>query len=235
MEKSKALKIVKTILIILVLSIIIEAGVVAYHFVINQLYQKFHFIGNETIEISKEDFEIEEDEATQTITIKNPNGEKIYNVSLRMKDANQDVYLRILYNNDAKFMPKENADATKFKVYFPSGLETEEFSLNYSKSQIDIENIDKVLINDNIDYMPEIAFSFVQMLIVFVVLTGIYGIYKLYKISQGTEKRIKKEWLFAGFALVIGVALVFVNAPQVRYDEHAHFWRAYEIASCIII
>ena len=73
MEKSKALKIVKTILIILVLSIIIEAGVVAYHFVINQLYQKFHFIGNETIEISKEDFEIEEDEATQTITIKNPN------------------------------------------------------------------------------------------------------------------------------------------------------------------
>ena len=235
MEKSKALKIVKTILIILALSIIIEAGVVAYHFVINQLYQKFHFIGNETIEIAKEDFEIEEDEATQTITIKNPDGQKIYNVSLQMKDANQDVYLRILYNNDAKFMPKENADATKFKVYFPSGIETEEFSLNYAKSQIDIENIDKVLINDNIDYMPEITFSFVQMLIVFVVLTGIYGIYKLYKISQGTEKRIKKEWLFAGLALVIGVALVFVNAPQVRYDEHAHFWRAYEIASGNII
>ena len=235
MEKSKVLKIVKTILIILVLSVVIEAGVVAYHFVINQLYQKFHFIGNETIEIAKENFEIEEDETTQTITIKNPNGEKIYNVSLQMKDANQDVYLRIIYHNDAKFVPKENVDATKFKVYFLSGMETEEFSLNYPKDQIDIENIDKVLINDNIDYMPEITFSFVQMLIVFVVLTGVYSIYKLYKISQGTEKRIKKEWLFAGIALVIGVALVFVNAPQIRYDEHAHFWRAYEIASGKII
>ena len=235
MEKSKVLKIVKTLLVIVILSIIVEAGVVAYHFIINQLYQKFHFTGNETIEIAKDDFEIEEDEATQTIMIKNPNGEKIYNVSLQMKDANQDVYLRILYNNDAKFMPKENVDATKFKVYFLSGIETEEFSLNYSKSQIDIENIDKVLINDNIDYMPEITFSIVQMLIIFIVILGTYSIYKLYKISQGTEKRIKKEWLFAGLALVIGVALVFVNAPQIRYDEHAHFWRAYETASGNII
>ena len=235
MEKSKALKIAKTILIIFALSIIIEAGVVAYHFVINQLYQKFHFTGNETIEIAKENFKIEEDEATQTITVKNTNGQKIYNVSLQMKDTNPDVYLRILYNNDAKFMPKENADATKFKVYFLSGIETEKFSLNYGKNQIDIENIDKILINDNIDYMPAITFSFAQMLIIFVVLTGIYGIYKLYKLSQGAEKRIKKEWLFAGFALVIGIALVFVNAPQVRYDEHAHFWRAYEIASGNII
>ena len=235
MENLKGKKIIKTVLILIISSVILELGILLYHFIIQQVYQKFHLIGNETTEIAKEDFQIEEDESSQTIIVKNPNGQKIYNVSLQMKGANQDVYLRILYNNDAKFIPKENANASKFKVYFPSGIEVEEFSLNYPKSQINIDNVEKVLINDNIEYMPQIGFSFIQTIIILVVLTSIYGIYKLYKLSQGAEKRIKKEWLFAGLALVIGVALVFVNAPQVRYDEHAHFWRAYEIASGNII
>ena len=235
MENLKGKKIIKTVLILIISSVILELGILLYHFIIQQVYQKFHLIGNETTEITKEDFQIEEDESSQTIIVKNPNGQKIYNVSLQMKGANQDVYLRILYNNDAKFIPKENANASKFKVYFPSGIEVEEFSLNYPKSQINIDNVEKVLINDNIEYMPQIGFSFIQTIIILVVLTSIYGIYKLYKLSQGVEKRIKKEWLFAGLALVIGVALVFVNAPQVRYDEHAHFWRAYEIASGNII
>ena len=235
MENLKGKKIIKTVLILIISSVILELGILLYHFIIQQVYQKFHLIGNETTEIAKEDFQIEEDESSQTIIVKNPNGQKIYNVSLQMKGANQDVYLRILYNNDAKFIPKENANASKFKVYFPSGIEVEEFSLNYPKSQINIDNVEKVLINDNIEYMPQIGFSFIQTIIILVVLTSIYGIYKLYKLSQGVEKRIKKEWLFAGLALVIGVALVFVNAPQVRYDEHAHFWRAYEIASGNII
>lgn len=235
MENLKGKKIIKTVLILIISSVILELGILLYHFIIQQVYQKFHLIGNETTEIAKEDFVVEEDETTQTIKIKNPNAEKVYNVSLQMKGENQDVYLRILYNNDAKFIPKENADASKFKVYFPSGIELEEFSLNYPKSQINLDNVEKVLINDNIEYMPKIEFSFVQMIIILVVLTSIYGIYTLYKISQGTEKRIKKQWLFAGLALVIGVVLVFANAPQVRYDEHAHFWRAYEIASGNII
>ena len=235
MENLKGKKIIKTVLILIISSVILELGILLYHFIIQQVYQKFHLIGNETTEIAKEDFQIEEDESSQTIIVKNPNGQKIYNVSLQMKGENQDVYLRILYNNDAKFIPKENANASKFKVYFPSGIEVEEFSLNYPKSQINIDNVEKVLINDNIEYMPQIGFSFIQTIIILVVLTSIYGIYKLYKLSQGAEKRIKKEWLFAGLALVIGVALVFVNAPQVRYDEHAHFWRAYEIASGNII
>ena len=235
MENLKGKKIIKTVLILIISSVILELGILLYHFIIQQVYQKFHLIGNETTEIAKEDFQIEEDESSQTIIVKNPNGQKIYNVSLQMKGANQDVYLRILYNNDAKFIPKENANASKFKVYFPSGIEVEEFSLNYPKSQINIDNVEKVLINDNIEYMPQIGFSFIQTIIILVVLTSIYGIYKLYKLSQGAEKRIKKEWLFAGFALVVGIALVFVNAPQVRYDEHAHFWRAYEIASGNII
>lgn len=231
MENLKGKKIIKTVLILIISSVILELGILLYHFIIQQVYQKFHLIGNETTEIAKEDFQIEEDESSQTIIVKNPNGQKIYNVSLQMKGENQDVYLRILYNNDAKFIPKENANASKFKVYFPSGIEVEEFSLNYPKSQINIDNVEKVLINDNIEYMPQIGFSFIQMIIILVVLTSVYGIYMLYKISQGTEKRIKKQWLFAGLALVIGITLVFVNAPQVRYDEHAHFWRAYEIAS----
>ena len=36
-------------------------------------------------------------------------------------------------------------------------------------------------------------------------------------------------------ALFIGIIFVFINVPQIRYDEHAHFWRAYEIARGNII
>lgn len=230
MKKDKLLSILKSILIILLVSIIAELAIVAYNFSINKIYDKLHFIGNESIEILKENIEIEEDENSYYLNVNNLKQEKIYNVSLVLNDKNQDVYMRILFNNDAKFMPKENANADKFKVYFVLGLETEKISITYPKSHISLDNINKVIINDNIDYMPNINFSMGQTLIIFVAILFTYGLIKLYKISNGEERKIKKEFVFLGLALFVGITLVFINVPQVRYDEHAHFWRAYEIS-----
>ena len=152
-----------------------------------------------------------------------------------MKGKNKDVYLRILYNNTAKFMPKENKDATKFKVYFIEGIDLQEFQLNYPENTIDEENVDKVLINDNITYLPTIKFSFVQLTIIFIILLTIYILYKLYKLLQQKEISIKKEKIFLVLASIVGIALIIFNVPQIRYDEHAHFWKAYEISSGHIV
>jgi len=235
MNKEKLLNILKSILIIILVSVIAELAIVAYNFTINKLYNKLHFIGNESIEIQKDDIEITEEEGTYYLNINNSQQVKIYNVSLVMNDKNQDVYMRILFNNDAKFIPKENADATKFKVYFVSGLDTERFSITFPQNQVELENINKVIINDNIDYIPNIYFSVGQVLIIFAIILVTFTLIKLYKYSNGEERKLKTEFVFLGLSLFIGITLVFINAPQVRYDEHAHFWRAYEISKGNII
>lgn len=235
MKKETVLKILKALAIIIILSFVIEALIVIYNVVINKIYTKLHLIGNQTMEISKDEMEFNEDEANEIIKVKNTKNVKIYNVTLQMKDDNQDVYLRIIYNDQAKFMPKENQNATKFKVYFVKGIDLQEFELNYPKTQIDMNNIDKILINDNITYMPEIKFSFVQLAIIFIILLTIYVLFKLYKLLQQKEISIKKEKIFLVLASIIGIALMIVNIPQSRYDEHAHFWKAYEISSGHII
>lgn len=231
MNKDKAKVIIKKFFIMIVISMLIESAIVLYNFTINKLYEKLHFIENESIEIAKENMEIREDDNSYYIKVKNLKDKKIYNISLVLNGENQDVYMRVIINNDSKFMPKENADATKFKTYFVSGITTQEFEITYPKTQIDEDNIQKIIINDNINYMPNISFSITQAMIIFIIILFIYGIIKLYKFSEEKEYRIKKEFVFLGLALIIGITFVFVNAPQVRYDEHAHFWRTYEIAS----
>ncbi|MHC4783841.1 MAG: hypothetical protein ACYTE0_12445, partial [Planctomycetota bacterium] len=46
---------------------------------------------------------------------------------------------------------------------------------------------------------------------------------------SNASKCLRPEWLFAGYALLFGVVLVFVNAPFQAPDEGAHFWRAYHV------
>ena len=228
MNKHKLLNILKSILIIMLISVIAEVAIIAYNFTINKIYSKFHFIGNESIEIQKNNIIITEEEGTYYLNVNNTQQEKIYNVSLVLNGNNQDVYMRILFNNDAKFIPKENVDANKFKVYFVSGLETEKFSITFPKNQINIDKVDKIIINDNIEYMPNIEFSIGQTLIIFAIISFVYLLVRLYKFLD--KKAIKKEFVFLGLSLLIGIILIFINVPQVRYDEHAHFWRAYEIS-----
>lgn len=234
MKKNVLKNIFKVILIILIVSIALEGTIVLYNFVISKLYKKFHFIENQSIEIEKSNLEITDDESSYYLNVRGIE-QKIYNISLVMNDKNQDVYMRVIINNDAKFIPKENANATKFKVYFMSGIESNEFSITFPKTQIDLDNIQKIVINDNIDYMPTIKFSIIKTAIIFGCLLFVYAVIKIYKISNERDIKIKKEFIFLALSLVIGIILVFISAPQVRYDEHAHFWRAYEISCGNII
>lgn len=234
MDRRQMLKAVKNILII---SICIELAIVIYNFGINKLYGKLHFINNSIEEITRENIRIEEDDNSIFLKISNIQVEKIYNVSLVLSEKNKDVYMRILYNNDndEKIMPKENAEGSKFKVYFISGLKPENFSIVFEKSELDVEKINKVIINDNIDYMPEVRFSIIQVFVIFTIIFGIYVCGKIYKFSNQEEKIIKKEWMFLSMSIIIGTIFVFINVPQVRYDEHAHMWRAYELSEGHII
>lgn len=235
MDKNLINKIVKNVLIIFAISLIIELEILFYNIVINKLYTKCNLIGNDSIEISKQDLNIETVNGETNINVRNVPNIKIYNIALELNRENTDVYMRVIMNNDAKFIPKENASATKFKVYYLNGALTNEFAINYGEGCINTESIEKIIINDNIDYMPKRRFSFTQFLTIFIALGIMSILIGLYKISKIKEIKIKKEILFLGVSLVIGIIFVFINAPQIRYDEHAHFWRAYEIASGNII
>lgn len=235
MTKNKIKVISKQLVIALIISLIIELGIMLYNVVINKIYTKFNFIGNNSIEISKQDLNIEIENNETNIKVKNISNTKIYNIALILNKENKDVYMRVIMNNDAKFMPKENAKATKFKVYYLKGIETNEFSINYGEGTIEPDSIEKIVINDNLDYMPKIEFSVIQFLIIFIILEIIFIISLLYKMSETKNIKIKKEILFLYMALFIGIIFVFINVPQIRYDEHAHFWRAYEIARGNII
>ena len=235
MTKNRIKVISKQLVIALIISLIIELGIMLYNVVINKIYTKFNFIGNNSIEISKQDLNIEIENNETNIKVKNISNTKIYNIALILNKENKDVYMRVIMNNDAKFMPKENAKATKFKVYYLKGIETNEFSINYGEETIEPDSIEKIVINDNLDYMPKIEFSVIQFLIIFIILEIIFIISLLYKMSETKNIKIKKEILFLYMALFIGIIFVFINVPQIRYDEHAHFWRAYEIARGNII
>ena len=59
MDKNLINKIVKNVLIIFAISLIIELEILFYNIVINKLYTKCNLIGNDSIEISKQDLNIE--------------------------------------------------------------------------------------------------------------------------------------------------------------------------------
>ena len=235
MKKENILKILKDLLIILFISILAETIIFVYQLGINGIYKKMHFTNNESIKIEKSDIKIKEDKDSYFLNVNFKQAKKIYNVSLVLNDKNQDVYMRVLFNNDAKFIPKENANASKFKVYFLSGIESEEISITYPKSQLEIGKIKEIIINDNLDYMPKINFSIGQTAIIFISIIFMYLLIKIYKYCKKKETNLKKEYVFLGLSLTIGLILVFINVPQIRYDEHAHFWRTYEISRGNII
>lgn len=234
MDKMKQVlknKIVRIILCILIVSFVLEGFIVCYNIIMKKIFSKYHMINNETIEIQLEDTNIYMDNGKYYIEINDVNNQEIYNISLNMKDKSNDVYLRVLFNNDARFIPKENKDATKYKVYFLSGLKTSEFKLEFPENTIDIENINNIHINDNIDYMPKSGVSFIRITAMFFIMLSIYLIFIVIKKLNKKEYKFKTEKIFLFLSLTVGLVFVFVNLPQARYDEHAHFWRAYEISN----
>ena len=235
MYKNLGIKIGKKVLVILLISLIAEIAIMFYNKVIYKVYTDLHLIGNESIELSKQDLDIETEDGVTNIKIKDISDTKIYNIALILNSKNASVYMRVIMNNDAKFMPKENAKGTKFKVYYFEGTTTDKFEINYGENSVDTKNIEKVIINEDIDYLPQRGFSYKNFLIIAGILIISALIMELYKLSKNREIKIKKEFLFLVASVIIGVSFIFINVPQIRYDEHAHFWRVYEIASGNII
>ena len=203
MKKEKVFSLIKIVLIMIVISVIIETALMGYHFIVIKLYKKMHFVENKSIEIKKDDIKIEENNGIYLLKVKNEFSEKIYNISLFLKSPNNDVYMRVLFNNNEKFIPKENSEASKFKVYFISGIEANEFAITFSKSELQENKIDKIIINDNLNYVPEIKFSTTNVFYIFCIVVCLYIITKLYRFSNGKEIPIKKEFIFLWVSLTV--------------------------------
>ena len=227
-NKNKYVKILISIVISFLLGVTIEGSIWIYNTVVNKVFISKHYINNNSINIDKNDLNILHENGVYKLDVRGINT-RIYNISLDMNEKNADVYMTININNQTNFMPKENAEATKFKIYFKNGIDVDSFSINFPDTQVSIENVKKIVINDNINYMPQNNFSLKRSILIGVAIYFVYVLYKIYKVSN------KKENVFLCLAGIMGIILVFISAPQARYDEHAHYWRAYEIASGHII
>ena len=82
-----------------------------------------------------------------------------------------------------------------FKTYFGTPTDLEQFKIYFYKDDIRLEDIDKIVINDNLQYMPQLQFSIVNVLIFFAIICTLYIAIQFYKILQTKQLRIRKEKL----------------------------------------
>ena len=222
----------KNLMIIAFISILLEVLLLGYYFCINKLYTKRHLISNEPIEIDIQSLQLSEpDEWGYVYLHYNNKIENVYNVELIMKETTNDKYIRLFYDDTRVIMLKADKEQKIFKTYFGTPTDLEQFKIYFYKDDIRLEDIDKIVINDNLQYMPQLQFSIVNVLIFFAIICTLYIAIQFYKILQTKQLRIRKEKLFVIIGLIIGLIFCFVNLVLRKYDEHAHFWRAYELSA----
>lgn len=225
----------KVPVILFIICIILELLLFGYKIVIHKGFEKLHLIGNTPIEIGKEEIQIDAtSDASYNYLIIKKEIKDVYNVSLKLKEKNVDMYIRIVGNMD-KLMQKSNKEENNFKSYFNKPVDFNELQIAYPKTQMELDNIDKIIINSNVDYVPQAKISITEFAILFGISIGIYMIIKVYQWIAKTNRKLKLEHAFLMVSLVMGIILTFISAPLAEYDEHAHFWRTYEIASGNII
>ena len=217
--------------VLLVLSILIETFFVGYNFAIKKLYKRKHLTDNDTYEILNDDINyIEGDEYSALECKISPT--HTYNVMLKLKDKNSDLYIRLIYNNKDKLMEKADKEQTSFRVYLTEPEEIENFKIVFPTGELDLNNIDRIIINSNVDYIQNVRFSMLNVAIYYGIFVLIYMLFLLYKFL--INKNLKIEKVFLIISLSVGLILVFINVPLATYDEHAHFWRTYELANGIV-
>lgn len=111
---------IKWIAIFAVISVILECSIFSYNQIVQKIYTKYHFIGNDTINIdlSKANV-IDENREYEKITISNLEANLVYNIKMTLNssyDAN--LYIRVLTDSGEKLLPKANFPSTEFKVYY---------------------------------------------------------------------------------------------------------------------
>lgn len=234
LSKKNILKHLKYLIILFIISIIFESAIFTYNNFINKFYNHRNLVNNASIEISKEELEFSDvDEYGYAAIIYDKKIENVSNIKLVTKEPNQDIYMRLFYNNEEKFIPKSNKEGTEFKVYLNEMKSIESFKIVYYATQLNTNNIDKIIINDNLSYMPSTEFSISNVLNCFAVLFLIYIVIVVYKFFK--KKKIQVANIFLVLTTIIGIISCTLNVFLAKYDEHAHFWRAYEISTGTII
>jgi len=232
MNKINIKKHIQIIIAILVVSILLECILIIYNIGIKYVFNKKKLINNEPIAIEMKDINIKEEENNIYLNYDGNEKININNIELILKEKNEDAYIRFIYNQGEQKMEKSNKDQTAFKAYLSQQISLDKFIIVFPKNQININNIEKIIINDNITYLPETIFSIYEFCIIFVSLLIIYIAIIIYKKLE--SMKINKEKIFLILGICLGIVMVFINVPLARYDEHAHFWRAYEL-SCGVI
>ncbi len=229
MEKAK--KYIKIPILLFIVCMLLEVLLFGYKIVINKGYQSLHLIGNTPIEIKKEEIKIDTNlDANYNYLIVDKEIKEVYNISLNLKEKNQDIYIRVVENMD-KLMQKSNREENTFKAYFNTATNFEGIKIAYPKNQIKEENIEKIVINSNLDYVDKAQISITEFVIFFGIAMGIYILIEICKWIAKTKHTIKLETTFLIISLLMGTIFTFISAPLAKYDEHAHFWRSYEIAN----
>ena len=231
MKKTDVKKHTCIISAILIISVLIECLLMIYNIGIRYIFNKKKLIDNEPVVIQMKDIEVKEEEYVYLIYNSNEQI-SIRNIKLMLKEENEDAYIRFIYDEGEKKMEKSNKEQTSFKVYLLEEINIKQFKIAFPSNQINIDNIERIVLNSNIDYLPQKIFSLYEICIIFITLLIAYIAINIYKKIKSAN--IKKEKAFLIIGICLGLGLIIINVPLAKYDEHAHFWRAYELANGII-
>lgn len=236
MKKQEILKIFKILIILFLVAVLLETAIFGYNRVINKVYEKKHLIGNQTIELNINELEISDVDEYGYVSISyNKKIQNVSNIELVTKEKNQDLYVRLQWNGKESFMPKYNKEQTIFKAYLDERSNIDGFKIVYYANQLSKDNIENIIVNDNLNYIDKKDFSILNICIFYALFIIYYGVFILYKRLKSKEKDFNRIKVFLTLGSIIGIISCFINVPLSKFDEHAHFWRAYEISNGTII
>lgn len=220
----------KVIGILFVIAIVFEMLMVVYNEVLYKFYDSKHLINNNPYIIDIEDIQTSKEGNLNILTVnKNLEG-PLYNISLNLKTSNSDdAYLTLICNDKNYELRRDNLELNKFKAYL-SVSEVNSVKINFSEGQININNVKNISINENLDYMPQRGIVFLRIATIFGLTFIVYLAFCIYKKINSKEYKIDKANFFVISALILGIGIGTLVIPLTKYDEHTHFWRAYEIS-----
>lgn len=224
----------KIIIILFVLAILFEMAMMGYNAVIYKMYEAKHVINNTPHTIEEATIKKEKNGTLISLQV-NQKIEEVYNVTLHLKEGNKDAYVMGDIGDKRYILKRDNVDATKFKVYLSEATDVESITISFDESQIGMEGIQSIEINGNLEYMPSRDFQFSRMCIIFGIAVAIYFVFVLIAKFKHKEYKFDKLKVFLILLFILGVGVGSFVVPLTTYDEHTHFWRAYEISQGNII
>lgn len=219
----------KVIAILFLITIVFEILMVGYNEILYKLYSKKHLIGNNPYIIDIEDIQVSKEGNLNILTVTKKLEGPTYNISLNLKNSNEeDAYLTLTCNDKSYELRRDNLELNKFKAYL--NISDADITINFSEGQIDVGNIKNISVNEDINYMPQRGIVLLRVFTIFILASIAYIAFCIYKQINTKEYKIDKAKFFVVVALILGIGIGTLVIPLTKYDEHTHFWRAYEIS-----